>query len=146
MARKRPDSLRSNPAKNRLYQAEWMRNYRLKPGVKERGSERTRAWQKRNPIQTMWILYTTRCRRQGKEFRISRELFNKLLVQNCFYCGIEANPVNTLDRIDSDHGYFVGNVVTACDQCNRAKRDTKLVEFEEWLMRIHSHYFKERSA
>jgi len=132
----------------KAYRRKWMREKRAaNPILKKRESTATREWQRRNPIWASRITYTSRCKRKGVEFRLSHEQFKKILLEDCFYCGAKPNPINTVDRIDSAHGYFVGNVLTACNDCNRAKLDRSLLEFEEWLMRAHHHYFEqERSA
>lgn len=44
-----------------------------------------------------------------------------LLYGDCVYCGAEAGPFNTIDRLDNARGYVTGNVVTACDTCNMTK-------------------------
>lgn len=49
--------------------------------------------------------------------------------KNCYYCGIETKP--TFDRLDSDIGYEKGNVVTACNTCNRMKGNIKVSDFIE---------------
>lgn len=131
----------------KAYQRKWMREKRAANStLQKRESIATREWQIRNPIWAARITYTTRCKRKGIEFRLSHEQFERLLGEDCYYCGALPNPLNTVDRIDSKQGYFVGNVITACNDCNRAKMDRSLFQFEEWLMKIHRYYFNDRSA
>lgn len=72
--------------------------------------------------------------------------FYELSKQNCFYCGHSPNLIkrarrkdsstfiyNTLDRIDSNKGHIIDNVVPACLICNRAKLDRSVEEFYQYL-------------
>lgn len=43
---------------------------------------------------------------------------------------------NGIDRVNGALGYVVGNVVTACAFCNRAKSDMPIEAFERWLDRV----------
>lgn len=141
MAEKRKDP--AFLAKAHAYQSAWMKKKRsTDPHYKKYGVTATRTWQKANPVWAMRIAYTSRCKRKHIEFRLSHDQFERLLQEECFYCGEAPNPLNTIDRIDSKHGYFIGNVVTACNECNRAKLDRPLLQFEEWIIKVYNHYFK----
>lgn len=63
--------------------------------------------------------YQTRAKSKNIEFVFSLEEFNKLISQDCYYCG--QNNANTLDRINSNLGYTFNNVVPACSYCNLIK-------------------------
>ena len=41
-----------------------------------------------------------------------------------------------IDRVDSNIGYEINNVVSCCNICNRAKSNMKLDEFNEWRMKL----------
>jgi hypothetical protein len=51
-----------------------------------------------------------------------------------------------LDRIDSDKGYTLDNVVPCCRNCNRAKSDLTLGTFDAWLQRAYNHRFGGRKT
>jgi hypothetical protein len=84
--------------------------------------------------------------------------FNKfywLSQQNCFYCcrppsnGIKDKSgrvitYSGLDRLDSDIGHTVNNVVPCCKYCNYAKREKTLNEFKDWIIRIGNWFTKEK--
>lgn len=84
-------------------------------------------------------------------FELTDDEFKAFVAQDCAYCG--AKPVqrrttphyngefvyNGLDRVDTLQGYFVGNVVACCKQCNRAKRDLPIDDFLAWLIRVSKH-------
>lgn len=66
--------------------------------------------------------------------------FDRITSEPCFYCGTP--PSNTshnvrggiftysgIDRLDSDQGYFLDNVVPCCQWCNKGKLDREPDEF-----------------
>lgn len=89
--------------------------------------------------------------------------FKDITKNNCFYCGIAPCKetigrtesrvscfqrkgkfvYNGIDRVDNKKGYEKENIVPCCNQCNLAKKDLSLEEWNEWLDRIAS-YRKER--
>lgn len=93
---------------------------------------------------------------RGLVWELTAEQFTELTQQDCVYCGqspsrthrcvprgkkkrTEGNGVfiyNGIDRLDSAHGYTVGNVVPCCTLCNRAKSDLALKAFQEWIDRL----------
>lgn len=68
-------------------------------------------------------------KRRGKEWAIPRELFAKLILMPCTYCG---GPLPTsaagLDRLDNSKGYTPENVTPCCAICNYARRDQFTVD------------------
>ncbi len=149
--RRKPDSLRSNPNKYKDYRNQWMKKKRLDPSFRKQESNRQREWQLRNPVQSMYRAYTSRSKRKRNAFELSYEQFEKLLLGDCFYCGIEPSSIyknrgynkgivyNGIDRIDSSKGYIKENVVPCCWQCNCAKQSFSVDEFYEWVKRIYKY-------
>jgi hypothetical protein len=101
-------------------------------------------------------VYKKHAKDRGFTFNLDYDYFKELTKGNCHYCGIEPiqvyqlkNPktgkirsgipvkYNGIDRIDSSKGYFNDNVVTCCKICNRAKSNSPLDEFKEWIKRIY---------
>ena len=86
------------------------------------------------------------------EWRLTDEQFDHLTSQQCTYChrppGTARNSrrdtgwfvYNGLDRVDPKKGYFVENVVTCCQVCNRAKSDMSLEEFMQWVADLSEAY------
>lgn len=86
------------------------------------------------------------------EFGLSFEQFNKLITQDCHYCGQE--PVssdrwdkmehkgqpklcyNGIDRIDSNAGYTETNAVACCSKCNLMKNIFDTSEFLDHVYKI----------
>ena len=57
--------------------------------------------------------------------------YESLLSLGCHYCGKDVLEENgyCLDRIDSNKGYYLHNVVGCCKICNRAKSDMEFSQF-----------------
>mgnify|MGYP001564791745 CR=1 FL=1 len=91
---------------------------------------------------------------------ISLEDFERLILSDCFYCGLEPCHVkydkrfwsknggrvsdtiirhNEIDRIDSSRGYFIDNVVSCCHKCNLAKSTLSREQFLEHIIKIYNH-------
>lgn len=59
-----------------------------------------------------------------KEWTLSLEDYTNIIKQSCFYCSGYFDIVtyaSGLDRIDSNKGYIIDNVVSCCTTCNRIK-------------------------
>ena len=82
----------------------------------------------------------------------------KVLMQDkCHYCGgglsnVSMRPdgdqngafyYNGIDRVDSDYGYSLDNVVSCCSICNRAKSNLPLQDFKTWIRRLIEYQEKE---
>jgi len=95
----------------------------------------------------------------GIKTDIDYELFKKLSLSNCFYCGSTPNNkykdirqgrkisdtellYNGLDRIDSSKGYTKKNVVSSCFFCNRSKMDMSQKDFYKHINKIYEFNFK----
>jgi len=87
--------------------------------------------------------YKKSAKERGYEFNLSTEDFNKLLLENCHYCGKEKS--NGVDRKENSLGYFAENVVPCCKTCNFMKRDLSYREFKEHIKKIHSHLVNEKN-
>jgi hypothetical protein len=95
---------------------------------------------------TVFLQYRNNALKRNMEFSLTREDVNSLIEEPCVYCGTtESNIINTdtytyryngIDRIDSQKGYELGNVVTCCKYCNRAKSDMSLDEFKDWIKSV----------
>lgn len=94
--------------------------------------------------------YKNRALKSGLDFELSKDEFRKLTKSNCHYCG--SPPIgnkltrtgnresiyvyNGIDRIDSDKGYTLDNVVPCCSICNHAKNNMSYKDFLEWIKRL----------
>ncbi len=80
------------------------------------------------------------------EFDILEKDFYLLIQRNCVYSGHFPTNIrkskakikkefkyNGLDRVDSNKGYILNNVVPCCKICNRAKSDLSEKDWEKYL-------------
>ena len=103
--------------------------------------------------QRLYGIKKKSAKKRGLNWAISYDFFLNSIYKICHYCDrppqTTTNPllhmgysperekestivVNGFDRINSDLGYTETNVVTCCEQCNRAKLDYTVEEFLEW--------------
>lgn len=86
---------------------------------------------------------------RGHEWRIPDENFDALVTGECVYCGASRTlfrkpnkQVNGgfyytgIDRVDNNKGYVLGNVVSCCWDCNRAKGKLSADDFQSWINRL----------
>ena len=104
--------------------------------------------EKKTPaFQKLLATYKQGAYKRRLEFRLSESDFHDLTRSNCHYCGIapfrfiEKNghvyTYNGIDRMNSQKGYLIGNVVPCCTECNKMKLDTPYNEFLELIETIY---------
>lgn len=93
--------------------------------AQKRATEKEKAFRKLYPKapKSRYAVYMRRDRVKGRQSEITLEEFTALTYLACHYCGDPGKPHNGLDRVDSQIGYKVGNVVPCCTPCNLMKRD-----------------------
>jgi len=74
----------------------------------------------------------------GREWVLSDKDVERLVSSPCFYCGFSSGLIG-LDRVDSNKGYILDNVVPCCKICNLAKNDMSTTAFADWIHRVHEH-------
>lgn len=78
--------------------------------------------------------YRKGAKKRGYSFELTREQFNTLTKQDCWYCGQKPAQVkysgsdkrhyclyNGIDRVDNAVGYTEANCIPCCGRCNRMK-------------------------
>lgn len=94
---------------------------------------------------------------RGLSWDISFKDFWIIAVKNCHYCGAPPNKKRTwpngassvcngLDRIDSDFGYSLDNVVPCCKWCNISKLDRSQGDFLAWIDSVYEFQHSLRTA
>ena len=70
---------------------------------------------------------------------LSEKTYTELTELPCYYCGMDLSDKNgaRLDRIDSNKGYIIQNVVPCCRRCNVAKNDMSIADYVTWLHNAH---------
>ena len=102
--------------------------------------------------------YRHKAKLEGRRFDLTIPQFEMVVKNPCFYCGaVSANicksphgtgdyAYNGMDRINSDKGYTVNNVVAACRTCNFAKSNRSQGEFIRWIKSVHDYLAKNAMA
>lgn len=90
--------------------------------------------------------YKKSAKKRNKEWLLTDEQFDSLVLGDCFYCGAEPNRLietcnnsmllNGIDRNDNSRGYDAENCVTACKDCNYAKRKMSQEDFFDMCRRV----------
>ena len=77
-------------------------------------------------------------KRRGIEFSLTKEYFFSFEDLSCHYCGLTVYPIS-LDRVDNDIGYIVGNVVSCCYVCNSLKHVFEANSFIKHVEKIYTY-------
>lgn len=83
-------------------------------------------------------------RREGS---LSFEDFIKISQSNCFYCNGDCLnnwhglKYNGLDRVNTELGYDINNVVAACKYCNFIKGKLPIDDFASHILKIYNNLF-----
>jgi len=106
-------------------------------------------------LRKLYYRYSFRSRKLHKEdMPIPLEEFKRLTSSVCHYCGSAPTIVmkskskyseylyNGLDRIDTNKGYALSNVVPCCWMCNTMKLDYTTEEFLSQINKIQEHQLK----
>lgn len=97
-------------------------------------------------VRKMYRKYKNREKVRGGDMNISLQQFAALVSKKCFYCGGldkrvmkgEAFRLNGLDRVDSNQGYHIDNVVPCCVKCNTMKWSLTRAAFISHIKKISS--------
>jgi len=99
----------------------------------------------------VWCTYKANARNRNIPFELSKNYFNELIKNNCYYCGKPPSQIakskdntgdyiyNGVDRVDSSKGYIEGNVVPCCGRCNEAKMSETQEDFLDWVTKVYKH-------
>ena len=82
--------------------------------------------------------YKGSAKSRGIDFSLTIKEFESFWQKPCYYCGDTIEKIG-LDRIDSQKGYFIGNVTPCCTRCNKAKNDMSVTEFLNWVIKVFNH-------
>lgn len=79
-------------------------------------------WVKANPEKVALKDLNKRNRIYGGGIDLTKEQFEIITKQPCYYCGIiQDKGFNGIDRMDSTKGYEIDNCVSCCTECNMMK-------------------------
>lgn len=99
-------------------------------------------------VKDLFNSYKLTAKNKNIEFNITLDLFMKLILDDCDYCGEECigdteNGLNGIDRVDNNIGYIEENVVSCCSICNMMKCNTNIDDFIKRVEHIAWYQFKE---
>lgn len=81
--------------------------------------------------------YKGRCKSKKLDFHLTYLQFKFIVKKDCYYCGLKAeNKPNGIDRVNNNRGYYHGNIVPCCWDCNRSKSNLTPADFDDYLARI----------
>jgi len=122
---------------------EWCRKYNH--GYYRENAEKLKEYaiEYRKADKTRQTVYKQRRRNRvkGLESTLTPDQWQEILKENnhsCFYCG---KPVNDLEMehqipASKNGGFTAENIVPACGECNRRKKDMTVEEFYEYLLSV----------
>lgn len=85
--------------------------------------------------------YKKHSKKRKIEFNLTQEECAPYYNSNCFYCGDLFDGMG-IDRIDSDKGYVLGNIVPCCSKCNFMKHVLSIDDFIAHIKKILKHMRK----
>lgn len=102
--------------------------------------------------------YKAGAKRRKLKFKLLINQFTKLTKQVCYYCGIKPQQIylkdykeyryngnyiyNGIDRINSNKGYEINNVVTCCKDCNIAKQRMTIRKYKLFIKRVYNNLYE----
>src|SRR6476620_11484381 len=69
--------------------------------------------------------------RRNKEFELSKNEFDCIIIKPCYLCGKSNNKGIGIDRMNNEIGYILDNCKPCCSYCNYMKRDIDYIQFLE---------------
>jgi hypothetical protein len=96
--------------------------------------------------------YKNAAKRRELTWQLTNAQFRSLISGPCFFCHRPPRIMsrarrcngsilcNGIDRLDNRFGYTLKNVVTCCTDCNRAKSDMSLEDFNDWIGNLSKVY------
>lgn len=98
----------------------------------------------------VFLTYRRNAKKREYVFELTKEQFADLVIKNCNYCDsppsqtaryVGKNKSGTftysgIDRVDNSKGYVLGNCVSCCNVCNKAKGSLSLPDFLKWIERL----------
>lgn len=92
----------------------------------------------RQTINGRYTSYRNSAKFRKLEWELTKEEFIKFWDNNCYYCGDKIDGIG-IDRLDSNIGYKVENLVPCCSICNVIKMDYSYNEFINKITKIYNH-------
>jgi hypothetical protein len=86
--------------------------------------------------------YVRSAMKKNLQFNLTAEQFITLVNSHCHYCDeYDETRVIGIDRVDSECGYLIDNVVPCCSTCNFMKSNLEKADFLNHICKIYLHSF-----
>jgi hypothetical protein len=98
--------------------------------------------EKKSNILTHYNEYVRSAMKKNLQFNLDGDQFEALVNSHCYYCDeYDETRVIGIDRVDSEGGYLINNVVPCCSTCNFMKSDLEMDNFLNHVCKIYLHTF-----
>lgn len=92
-------------------------------------------------INPYYGMYHTSAKKRNLEFALDVDEFKEIVYKPCYYCKHQKHDeVNGIDRINSNIGYVMNNIVPCCNVCNYAKGSQTIKEFIQHCKKVASNF------
>ncbi len=106
-------------------------------------------------VHRVLMTYQKDAKKRNLEFNLIEQEFENLILDKCYYCGMEwSNTLkdhkkesemkelhyNGIDRLDNTKGYIKENVVSCCKLCNHFKWILPTEEFFNWIDLVYENF------
>ena len=114
-----------------------------------RRAQRLRGHSHGCPINHIYKSYEYNANLRDYLFDITKEDVERLIKQDCHYCGAKPSATNAkwkdfeyngIDRLDNHDGYHLGNVVSCCAKCNKMKSNLNVDDFFKHMKQILAYH------
>ena len=122
--------------KKKEYQKQWMRKKRANDiELKEKERQYARDWFENHRERAAFNNCRKNARIRKYKFELTQNDVTEIINQACAYCGDAPNPFNGVDRKDNNIGYIKDNCVPCCFNCNRAKGELSVEQFNQKIVK-----------
>jgi len=106
----------------------------------KRERDRNYNMEKKANILTHYNEYLRSAMKKNLQFNLDADQFEVLVNSHCHYCDeYDETRVVGIDRVNSERGYIIDNVVPCCFNCNRMKSDLARDDFLNHICKIYLH-------
>lgn len=91
------------------------------------------------PLNVTYYKYHHGAIERKLEFTLTKEDFESIIINNCYYCKSKPTKYSGIDRFDNNEGYTLENCVPCCTTCNFLKHTLSYDDFILQINKIYNH-------
>ena len=91
------------------------------------------------PLNVTYYKYHHGAIERKLEFTLTKEDFESIIINNCYYCKSKPTKYSGIDRFDNNEGYTLENCVPCCTTCNFLKHTLSYDDFILQIKKIYNH-------